>query len=190
MIQYQDSEVPQNHCSEPDCQDAFLSTNDTWGYLMIPTIASLSALSWKTSHWPSHRHLRNIDCLMVRTACLVCFINTVNSHSKKRKKRSLLQAALVAVTQQNLSSLYYLDVYWPSPLALFCQCAQSALSNLLFVDIYESPSQWTHEQCSCIVRLCVRHATMVRRFLRVEPTNIKLGQSSGTVVYQLTRDPK
>ncbi len=24
-----------------------------------------------------HRHLRNIDCLMARTACLVCFISTV-----------------------------------------------------------------------------------------------------------------
>jgi hypothetical protein len=43
-------------------------------------------------------HLRNIDCLMAHTACLVCFISTVNSHSKKRKKRSLLQAALVGGT--------------------------------------------------------------------------------------------
>ncbi len=33
---------------------------------------------------PSHRHLRNIDCLMARIACLVCFISTVNSRSKKR----------------------------------------------------------------------------------------------------------
>jgi len=48
---------------------------------------------------------------MARTACLVCFISTVNGRSKKRKKRSLLQVALVAGTQQNLSSLYYLDVY-------------------------------------------------------------------------------
>jgi hypothetical protein len=38
----------------------------------------------------SHRHLRNIGCLMVHTACLVCFISTVNGRSKKRKKRSLL----------------------------------------------------------------------------------------------------
>ncbi len=37
-----------------------------------------------------HRHIRNIDCLMARSACLVCFISTVNCHSKKRKKRSLL----------------------------------------------------------------------------------------------------
>ncbi len=31
--------------------------------------------------------------------------------AKKRKKRSLIRAALVAGTQQYLSSLYYLDVY-------------------------------------------------------------------------------
>jgi hypothetical protein len=38
----------------------------------------------------SHRHPRNMDCLMALTAWLVCFISTVNSRSKKRKKRSLL----------------------------------------------------------------------------------------------------
>jgi hypothetical protein len=54
----------------------------------------------------THRHLRNIDCLTAHTACLVCFISTVNSRSKQRKKRSLLWAALVAGTQQNLNSLY------------------------------------------------------------------------------------
>jgi len=59
----------------------------------------------------SHRHRRNIDCLTACTTCLVCFISTLNGRSKKRKKRSLLQLALVAGTQQNLSSLYYLDVY-------------------------------------------------------------------------------
>jgi hypothetical protein len=32
-----------------------------------------------------HRHLSNIDCLMARTACLVCFISTVNGRSKKKK---------------------------------------------------------------------------------------------------------
>jgi hypothetical protein len=37
----------------------------------------------------SHRHLINIDCLMARTACLVCFISTVNGCSKKKKKKKL-----------------------------------------------------------------------------------------------------
>jgi hypothetical protein len=59
----------------------------------------------------NYGHLRNIDCLTAHIACLVCFISTVNGRSKKRRKRSLLQVALVAGTQLNLSSLYYLDVY-------------------------------------------------------------------------------
>ena len=42
-----------------------------------------------------HRHLSNKDCLTARSACLVCFISTVNGRSKKR---SLLKLALVANT--------------------------------------------------------------------------------------------
>ncbi len=34
----------------------------------------------------NHRHLSNIDCLMARTVCLVCFISTVNGRSKKKKE--------------------------------------------------------------------------------------------------------
>jgi hypothetical protein len=35
-----------------------------------------------------HRHLRNIDCLMARTACLVCFSGSVNSRSKRKRKEA------------------------------------------------------------------------------------------------------
>jgi hypothetical protein len=35
-----------------------------------------------------HRHLSNIDCLTARTACLVCFISTVNGCSKKKRKEA------------------------------------------------------------------------------------------------------
>jgi hypothetical protein len=52
----------------------------------------------------SYRHLSNIDCLTVRTACLVCFISTVNGRSKKR---SLGRLALVAGTLQSLSNLFW-----------------------------------------------------------------------------------
>jgi len=31
----------------------------------------------------ARRHLSNINCLMAHTACLVCFISTVNGYSKK-----------------------------------------------------------------------------------------------------------
>ncbi len=45
----------------------------------------------------THRYLSNIDCLMSHTACLVCFISTVNGHSKKKRKKAT-NVALVAGT--------------------------------------------------------------------------------------------
>jgi hypothetical protein len=33
--------------------------------------------------WMNHRHLSNIDCLTVQTACLVCFISTVNGRNEE-----------------------------------------------------------------------------------------------------------
>jgi hypothetical protein len=45
-----------------------------------------------------HRHLSNIDCLMAHTACLVCFISTVNGPSKKGGN-ALEDVALVVGTQ-------------------------------------------------------------------------------------------
>jgi hypothetical protein len=47
---------------------------------------------------------------MACTACLVCFISTVNGRSKKRES-GLGDVVLVAGTQQNLSKLYSLDIY-------------------------------------------------------------------------------
>ncbi len=47
---------------------------------------------------------------MAHTACLVCFISTVNGRSKKGEN-ALEDVALVAGTQQNLSHLYSLDIY-------------------------------------------------------------------------------
>jgi hypothetical protein len=44
-----------------------------------------------------HRHLSNIDCLMACTACLICFIRTVNGHSKKKEKNAK-NVSLVAGT--------------------------------------------------------------------------------------------
>jgi hypothetical protein len=53
----------------------------------------------------------NINCLMARTACLVCFIGTVNGHCnkkrKEKKKLTLGRLALVADTQQILSNLFW-----------------------------------------------------------------------------------
>jgi hypothetical protein len=47
---------------------------------------------------------------MARTACLVCFISTVNGRSnkkrKEKKKLTLGRLALIAGTQQTLSNLF------------------------------------------------------------------------------------
>ncbi len=47
---------------------------------------------------------------MVHTACLDCFISTVNGHCnkkrKEKKKLTLGRPALVAGTQQTLSNLF------------------------------------------------------------------------------------
>jgi hypothetical protein len=47
---------------------------------------------------------------MAHTACLVCFISTVNGHSnkkrKEKKKVTLGRLALEAGTQQTLSNLF------------------------------------------------------------------------------------
>jgi hypothetical protein len=49
---------------------------------------------------------------MAHTACLVCFIRTVNGRSKKKKKENALEdVALVAGKQKNLSNLYSSDIY-------------------------------------------------------------------------------
>ncbi len=61
----------------------------------------------------THKHLSNIDCLMVHTAWLICFISTVNGSNKKR---SLLRPALVVGTYQTLSNLFCrlsISTLWP-----------------------------------------------------------------------------
>ncbi len=60
----------------------------------------------------AHRHLSNIDCLMVHTACLVCFISTVNSHSKKEEKKSIKTGASSGhITNVKQSILESFDIY-------------------------------------------------------------------------------
>jgi hypothetical protein len=55
---------------------------------------------------------------MVHAACLGCFISTVNGCIKKKRKekRSLESAVLVAGTQQTLSTLFFVFRYlWELP---------------------------------------------------------------------------
>ncbi len=53
--------------------------------LFLPFFASCKC---KCKLTLNHRHLSNIDCLTARTACLVCFISTVNGHSMKKGKKA------------------------------------------------------------------------------------------------------
>jgi hypothetical protein len=66
----------------------------------------------KTFYCSNHRHLRNIDCLMVRTACLVCFISTVHSCIKKEKKNPIKTSASSGhITNLKQSILETFDIY-------------------------------------------------------------------------------
>jgi hypothetical protein len=58
----------------------------------------------------SHGHLSNIDYLTVRTACLVCFISTVNGCSKKKKPQKM-GASSGHVTNLEQSILETFDIY-------------------------------------------------------------------------------
>ncbi len=62
----------------------------------LPKVTLLKLVNMP-QHCLSHRHLSNIDSLMVHTTCLVCFISTVNGCSKK-KENALEDVALVVGT--------------------------------------------------------------------------------------------
>ncbi len=85
----------------------------------------------------SHRHLSNTDCLMVHTACLVCFISTVNGRSKKREN-ALEDVALVPGAQQNLSNLYSIDINERSSFIYFYFSSSPSPFQPMF-----APSYWT-----------------------------------------------
>jgi hypothetical protein len=93
----------------------------------------------------THRHLSNIDCLTAHTACLVCFISTVNGCSKKKKliktgdssghitnlKQSILETFDIYASTYNLTLLPKTKCF-----LLFYNCrkmANIAISCLFFL---------------------------------------------------------
>ncbi len=74
----------------------------------------------------THRHLSNIDCLMVHTACLVCLIRTVNGCSKKKPWKTSANSGHITDLKQSIletfniydntpaSSVHNLADHWPS----------------------------------------------------------------------------
>ena len=55
-----------------------------------------------------HRHLCNIDCLKACTACLVCFVSTVNGHCKKKPLKTGASSRHITNLKQ---SFWTFDIY-------------------------------------------------------------------------------
>ncbi len=75
---------------------------------------------------------------MACTACLVCFISTVNGHCnkkrKEKKKLTLGRPALVAGTQQTLSNLFEtLDIYGSDRGNKTLNCPRKMLLKILLL---------------------------------------------------------
>ncbi len=79
-----------------------------------------------------HRHLRNIDCLTAHTACLVCFITTVNGCSKR--KRILLTNKTGTSTGHitKLKQSILLRCLWPPPKWHYFGPTNLHLSDIMF----------------------------------------------------------
>ncbi len=87
-----------------------------------------------------HGHLRNIDCLTARTACLVCFISTVKGCSKKERKEAYYnwrqQRAHKKLKQSILLRCLWLVtmlclLFWSGgmPVVLACPCVTSLIAH-------------------------------------------------------------
>jgi hypothetical protein len=86
---------------------------------------------------------------MGRTACLVCFISTVNDRNEK-KKSSLLRLALVAGTQQTLSNLFWrLSISMPM---IFKDITLLMISSLLCFENWQGlVSAFSKLACSLVL---------------------------------------
>jgi len=83
--------------------DTVTAYNLARGNLGLPKITQLS--------WPIGtflRHLSNIECLTVHTACLACFISTVNGHSNKKGLNCGASSGHITNFKQ---SIFSLDTY-------------------------------------------------------------------------------
>jgi hypothetical protein len=86
-----------------------------------------------------HRHLRDIDYLMAPTACLVCFISTVNGHIKKKGEKCGASSGHITNLKQYIFSF---DIYgsfsppwfWRA-ISLVCTLATSP-HLICFMDLF------------------------------------------------------
>ncbi len=72
-----------------------------------------------------HRHQSNIVCLTAQSTCLVCFINSVNGHSKKKKKKGKkCGTSSRHITNLN-QSIFSFDIYDWVPLPKEARASRS-----------------------------------------------------------------
>ncbi len=89
----------------------------------------------------THRHLSNIDCLTARTACLVCFIGTVNGRSEKKEKKHIKTGAssghIPNLRQSILESFDIHDITNKRHLYLYIQIADTYTNTVsIFITDY------------------------------------------------------
>jgi len=69
--------------------------------------------------WLVHRHLINIDCLTVHTACLVWFISTVNGKGKKKPWKTGASSGHITNLKQSILETFNIYGLVLSDTALF-----------------------------------------------------------------------
>ncbi len=81
----------------------------------------LERQQWLHLTW-THRHISNIDCFMGRTACLVCFISSVNGRSQKTKNKKKKLPWKTSARSRHITnlkqSILTLDIYAWAPWAM------------------------------------------------------------------------
>ncbi len=89
------------------------SSSQTAESLLIPPSQQNHLGKWSenSSKGFIHRHLSNIDCLTAHTACLACFISTVNGCSKKKPIKSGASSGHIRNLKQSLLETFYTNTF-------------------------------------------------------------------------------
>jgi hypothetical protein len=92
-------------------KNAIAYTWDWYCHLVVDRASLYSTVDACTEKCPTQRHLRKIDRLMTRTACLVCLISIVNGRSKEKEKKAKNVALVLGISQTLSNLLFSFDIY-------------------------------------------------------------------------------
>jgi hypothetical protein len=85
-----------------------------------------------------HRHLTNIDCLTAHTACLVCFITTVNGYSKK----IIIKGEKCGASSRHITnlkqSIFSFNIYGLPPCVVLLGQLACPLNDVIFVYLWNN----------------------------------------------------